>query len=110
MAPASRPPNSSARSVRMGMSAFRLVNLGQMTHPMHMHGHPFQIVATDGYPVPESQALTKDVVNIGPGERYDLLMNTDNPRTWLFHYHILTHVQNHGVQPGGMITVIKVSQ
>jgi uncharacterized cupredoxin-like copper-binding protein len=86
----------------------RLVNLGQMTHPMHMHGHPFQIVATDGYPVPESQALTKDVVNIGPGERYDLLMIADNPGTWLFHCHILTHVQNHGVEPGGMITVVKV--
>ncbi len=86
----------------------RLINLGQMTHPMHMHGHPFQIVATDGYPVPESQALTKDVVNIGPGERYDLLMTADNPGTWLFHCHILTHVQNHGEEPGGMITVVQV--
>jgi manganese oxidase len=88
----------------------RLVNLGQMTHPMHMHGHPFQIVATDGYAVPEAQARTKDVVNIGPGERYDLLMTADNPGTWLFHCHILTHVQNHGVEPGGMITVLKVSE
>jgi uncharacterized cupredoxin-like copper-binding protein len=88
----------------------RLVNLGQMTHPMHMHGHPFRIVATDGYPVPEAQALTKDVVNIGPGERYDLLMTADNPGTWLFHCHILTHVQNHGVEPGGMITVVKVTE
>lgn len=86
----------------------RLINLGQMTHPMHMHGHPFQIVATDGYPVPEAQALTKDVVNIGPGERYDLLMTSDNPGTWLFHCHILTHVQNHGEEPGGMITVVQV--
>ena len=85
-----------------------LVNLGQMTHPMHMHGAPFQIVGTDGYPVPEGQALTKDVVNIGPGERYDLLMTADNPGTWLFHCHILTHVQNHGVEPGGMLTIVKV--
>jgi len=88
----------------------RLINLGQMTHPMHMHGHPFQIVATDGYAVPEGQALTKDVVNIGPGERYDLLMTMNNPGTWLFHCHILTHVQNHGVEPGGMLTVIKVTE
>jgi manganese oxidase len=88
----------------------RLVNLGQMTHPMHMHGHPFKIVGTDGYPVPPGQALTKDVINIGPGERYDLLMTADNPGTWLFHCHILTHVQNHGVEPGGMITVVKVDE
>jgi FtsP/CotA-like multicopper oxidase with cupredoxin domain len=87
-----------------------LVNLGQMTHPMHMHGAPFQVVGTDGYPVPAGQELTKDVINIGPGERYDLLMNANNPGTWLFHCHILTHVQNHGVEPGGMITVVKVTQ
>jgi len=86
----------------------RLVNLGQMTHPMHMHGNPFQIVATDGYPVPAGQELTKDVINIGPGERYDLLMTADNPGTWLFHCHILAHVQNHGVEPGGMLTVVKI--
>jgi len=53
---------------------------------------------------------TKDVVNIGPGERYDLLMTADNPGTWLFHCHILTHVQNTGVEPGGMITVFKVTE
>jgi FtsP/CotA-like multicopper oxidase with cupredoxin domain len=34
-----------------------------------MHGAPFRIVGTDGYPVPASQELTKDVINIGPGER-----------------------------------------
>jgi FtsP/CotA-like multicopper oxidase with cupredoxin domain len=87
----------------------RLANLGQMTHPMHAHGHPFKIVATDGYPVPEAQALTKDVVNIGPGERYDILFELDNPGTWVFHCHILSHVQNKGVEPGGMITVFQVS-
>lgn len=88
----------------------RLVNLGQMPHPMHLHGHPFKIVATDGYPVPEAAQLTKDVVTIGPGERYDLLVELDNPGTWVFHCHILSHVQNHGVEPGGMLTVIKVTE
>jgi manganese oxidase len=86
-----------------------LVNLGQMTHPMHMHGAPFKIVGTDGYAVPETAQLTKDVVAIAPGERYDLLMTADNPGSWLFHCHILTHVQNHGVEPGGMLTLIKVN-
>jgi manganese oxidase len=86
-----------------------LANLGQMSHPMHLHGHPFKIVATDGYPVPEAQALTKDVINIGPGERYDLLIELDNPGTWVFHCHILSHVQNKGVEPGGMITVFQVN-
>lgn len=88
----------------------RLANLGQMPHPMHLHGHPFRIVATDGYPVPDGAQWTKDVVTIGPGERYDLLIEVDNPGTWVFHCHILSHVANHGVEPGGMITVIKVAE
>ena len=88
----------------------RLVNLGQMPHPMHLHGMPFKIVATDGHPVPAGLELTKDVINIGPGERYDLLIEADNPGTWVFHCHILGHVQNHGVEPGGMITVFKVTE
>ncbi len=86
-----------------------LVNMGQMAHPMHLHGHPFKIIATDGYPVPAGQELTKDVLNIAPGERYDLLVDAENPGTWLYHCHILSHVQNHGVEPGGMITVVKVT-
>jgi FtsP/CotA-like multicopper oxidase with cupredoxin domain len=104
-------PATEAIQAKLGERVLiHLVNLGQMTHPMHMHGAPFQIVGTDGYPVPPSQAVTKDVVNIGPGERYDLLMTADNPGTWLFHCHILTHVQNHGIEPGGMLTIVKVDE
>jgi FtsP/CotA-like multicopper oxidase with cupredoxin domain len=85
----------------------RLANLGQMSHPMHMHGMPFSIVATDGYPV-QGAPLTKDTINIAPGERYDLEVQTKNPGTWVFHCHILSHVQNQGKEPGGMISVFKV--
>jgi FtsP/CotA-like multicopper oxidase with cupredoxin domain len=84
-----------------------LVNLGQMSHPMHMHGHPFSIVATDGYPV-QGSPLVKDTLNISPGERYDLEITANNPGTWVFHCHILSHVANRGVEPGGMISVFKV--
>jgi FtsP/CotA-like multicopper oxidase with cupredoxin domain len=28
---------------------------------------------------------------------------------WVFHCHILSHVANQGAEPGGMITVLKVS-
>jgi FtsP/CotA-like multicopper oxidase with cupredoxin domain len=102
-------PATEAIKAKVGQRVLiRLVNMGQMAHPMHLHGHPFKIVATDGYPVPEGAQLTKDVVNIAPGERYDLLLELDNPGTWVFHCHILSHVANKGVEPGGMITVIKV--
>ena len=86
----------------------RLINLGQALHPMHLHGYHFKIVGTDGYPV-EGPPLVKDTVTVGPGERYDLEFVADNPGTWVFHCHILAHVANQGVEPGGMITVLKVS-
>ena len=41
--------------------------------------------------------------------RYDLEFTADNPGTWVFHCHILSHVANKGQEPGGMLTVIQVS-
>jgi FtsP/CotA-like multicopper oxidase with cupredoxin domain len=86
----------------------RLINLGQMAHPMHSHGFATRIVATDGHPV-EGAPLLKDTVNVSPGERYDLEFVADRPGAWVYHCHILSHVQTKGVEPGGMISVIKVS-
>jgi FtsP/CotA-like multicopper oxidase with cupredoxin domain len=86
-----------------------LINLGQMAHPMHSHGFATSIVATDGHPV-EGAPLIKDTVNIAPGERYDLEFVADRPGAWVYHCHILSHVQTKGVEPGGMISVIKVTE
>jgi FtsP/CotA-like multicopper oxidase with cupredoxin domain len=86
----------------------RLINLGQMAHPMHSHGFATRIVATDGHPV-EGTPLLKDTVNISPGERYDLEFTADRAGAWVYHCHILSHVQTKGVEPGGMISVIKVT-
>jgi FtsP/CotA-like multicopper oxidase with cupredoxin domain len=87
-----------------------LINLGQMVHPMHSHGFATKVVATDGHPVPDAAQITKDTVSIGPGERYDLEFTADRPGAWIYHCHILSHVQNKGVEPGGMISVIKVTE
>jgi FtsP/CotA-like multicopper oxidase with cupredoxin domain len=37
---------------------FRLIGSGQFIHPIHIHGGPFEIVATDGNPVPAAARLT----------------------------------------------------
>jgi manganese oxidase len=87
----------------------RLINLGQMAHPMHSHGFATRIVATDGHPV-EGAPLLKDTVNVSPGERYDLEFVADRVGAWVYHCHILGHVQTKGVEPGGMISVIKVTE
>jgi FtsP/CotA-like multicopper oxidase with cupredoxin domain len=78
----------------------RLIHTGAIPHPIHTHGHSFQIVATDGNPVPEVARLTKDTVLIGPAERYDLAFVADNPGVWMVHCHIEHHMAN------GMMTTI----
>ena len=81
-------------------------------HPMHIHGGPFEIVETDGYPVPETARLTKDTVNVGPGERYDVVWEARRPGKWLLHCHIPHHTTNDNVEVeggGGLMTVIDVT-
>ena len=86
----------------------RFIGAGQFAHPMHLHGFPFKIVATDGYPVPEAARLTKDTVNVAPGERYDVEFVAEEPGTWIFHCHILHHVTNDDREPGGLLFAVKV--
>ncbi len=78
----------------------RLMNMGSLAHPIHIHGHSFKIVATDGNAVPPAAQLTKDTVLIGPGERYDIELIADNPGVWMVHCHIESHAAN------GMMTLL----
>ena len=81
-------------------------------HPMHIHGGPFTIVATDGYPVPEGAQFEKDTVNVGPGERYDVIWEAREPGKWLIHCHIPHHTTNDNVEEqgaGGLTMLINVT-
>ncbi len=86
----------------------RFVGSGQMIHPMHLHGFPFNIVATDGNDVPQSAQWTKDVVSVAPGERYDIEFTPDRPGKWMLHCHIPHHTTNDHQEPGGLMMVINV--
>ena len=86
----------------------RLIGIGQFIHPMHLHGMPFKIVATDGHPVPEAAQLTKDTVSVAPGERYDIEFVATEPGKWMLHCHILHHTTNDNVEPGGLMLVVNV--
>ncbi|HEV2132105.1 MAG TPA: multicopper oxidase domain-containing protein [Longimicrobiaceae bacterium] len=83
----------------------RVMNEGAMIHPMHLHGMPMTVFARDGYPLP--QPFKCDTLNIGPGERWDAIVDCNNPGTWAFHCHILTHAEGpHGMF--GMVTALIV--
>ena len=82
-------------------------------HPMHIHGGPFTIVATDGNPVPAGAQLQKDTVNVSPGERYDVIWTARQPGKWLLHCHINRHTTNDNIEEqggGGLTTIINVTQ
>ena len=81
-------------------------------HPMHIHGGPFEIVETDGNPVPEGARLLKDTINVGPGERWDVIWTARLPGKWLLHCHIPHHTTNDNIEEegaGGLTTIIEVS-
>lgn len=91
---------------------FRVIGTGQFIHPIHLHGAPFTIMATDGYPVPEAARLKKDTVLIGPGERYDLAWTPTRPGKWMIHCHIAHHTTNDGAEDshgGGMMMIVDVT-
>lgn len=87
----------------------RFIGTGQQIHPMHLHGFPFKIVATDGNDVPESAQWTKDVISVAPGERYDIEFTPDRPGKWMLHCHISHHTTNDHKDPGGLMMMINVT-
>jgi manganese oxidase len=85
---------------------------GSFIHPMHIHGGPFTVVEADGYPVPPGAQLLKDTINVGPGERWDVVWEARAPGRWLVHCHINHHTTNDNSEQhggGGLMLVIDVS-
>jgi len=83
----------------------RFINTGYKSHFMHVHSHKFRVIARDGSPVDEPQMI--DTVEIGPGQRVDILLRADNPGIWPFHCHRLEHIANENIYPGGMLTFLQ---
>lgn len=82
-------------------------NEGLQIHPMHQHQFPQLVIAKDGYPL--EQPYFSDTVNVAPGERYSVLMHADTPGVWVWHCHILTHVErDEGMF--GMVTAMVVQE
>jgi len=83
----------------------RFIGAGDGVHYMHSHGHDMLVTHKDGTALPNPYYA--DVVAVGPGERYDVIMEMNNPGRFIFHDHVDSHVTNAGKYPGGPITVIE---
>jgi len=74
-----------------------LVNDTMMAHPIHLHGHFFELVnGHDGH-----QPL-KHTVNVAPGGKVTFDLTADAPGDWAFHCHLLMHMH------AGMFNVVTV--
>lgn len=80
-------------------------NEGLQVHPMHLHGFDQLVFAKDGEPL--NEPYWADTVLVAPGERYSVLVQTTQPGTWVWHCHILNHVEG---EDGmfGMVTAVVV--
>jgi FtsP/CotA-like multicopper oxidase with cupredoxin domain len=81
-------------TVRQGQNAtLTFTNTTMMWHPMHLHGHTFQVIKPDGTPGPR-----KDTVIVLPMHKLTVALVADNPGVWMMHCHNTYH------QEAGMMT------
>ncbi len=98
-------PLSQPIRVRQGaVLRIRLLGAGDEGHEMHLHGHDHLITHKDGYA--QSSPSFVDTVPVGPGERYDAIVQMNNPGRFIFHDHVDRHI-NMGGMVGGPVTVIE---
>ncbi len=80
-------------------------------HPMHVHGGPFRVIAVDGNSLSPSAQYDADTINVGPGQRFDVVWLAREPGKWLVHCHIPHHTLNDNVEEeggGGLTMIINV--
>ena len=93
------PPLATLERGRTHLLAVR--NDTAFPHPMHLHGYAFRVLARDGRPSPRRDWL--DTVLVGPEESVEVAFVADNPGDWLFHCHILEHME------AGMYATLRVA-
>jgi FtsP/CotA-like multicopper oxidase with cupredoxin domain len=85
-------------TVRKGDRAeITMTNASMMAHPMHLHGHHFQVVAIDGR---RFAGAVRDTVHIPPHRSVTIAFDAVNPGEWAFHCHHLYHMA------AGMMTTL----
>ncbi len=74
-----------------------LINDTMMPHPIHLHGHFFELVVGE-----EGNRPLKHTVNVLPGGKVSLDVTADALGDWAFHCHMMLHMMS------GMFRVVTV--
>ena len=64
-------------------------NTTMMSHPMHLHGHVFQVTEVNGKALP---GAIRDTILVPPKATVKVAFDADNPGLWAFHCHNLYHM------------------
>lgn len=72
----------------------RFGNLSMWNHPIHVHGHAWKVVATDGGQIPEAGQWPETTVLVPVGTTRDVEFIAENPGDWALHCHMSHHTMN----------------
>jgi FtsP/CotA-like multicopper oxidase with cupredoxin domain len=89
------PPLAVAQGERVELL---FVNQTPMPHPMHLHGHEFQVVEINDQ---RFSGAVRDTVLVPPGHRVLVAFDANNPGLWAMHCHLLYHMD------AGMFTTVR---
>jgi FtsP/CotA-like multicopper oxidase with cupredoxin domain len=78
--------------------ALKFVNDTGMSHPMHLHGHSFQVIDINGRAL---NGALRDTVFVAPGTSVTVAFDANNPGLWYVHCHVLWHLA------AGMATLVQ---
>lgn len=76
----------------------KFVNDTPMSHPMHLHGHSFQVVDINGQPI---SGAMRDTVLVTGNSSVSVAFDANNPGLWYLHCHVLWHLA------AGMATLVQ---
>ena len=65
-------------------------NNSDMSHPMHLHGHVFQVTTIDGKTI--SDGPLRDTILVLPHSTKKIVFDAENPGIWPMHCHVLYHM------------------
>lgn len=88
-------PATTPMLVRQGSRArIRIVNLSMDHHPIHLHGHQFNITGTEGGRAPESTWYPTNTALVGVAQAKDVEFDAIYPGDWMLHCHLPHHMMN----------------
>ena len=72
----------------------RIGNLSMTNHPIHLHGHEFEVTGTDGGWIPKSARWPEVSADVAVGQMRAIEFVANVPGDWAFHCHKAHHTMN----------------